>query len=121
MSIFDMSEKFSRILNHGTGYRSSFENYLAFTAKHQPGLLARPCSGSRNALFFAIKEGRRDATHFLVCDHFSLFVSAENCDASRIEMKKTPLSLADITTLLTRLTRCNKLLPDSPPHPPMAA
>jgi len=88
MSSFDMSEKFLRILIHGTGYRSSLESYLAFIAKHQPGLLARSCPGSRNALFFAIKEGRRDATRFLACDYFSLFVRAENRNASRTEMKK---------------------------------
>jgi hypothetical protein len=62
---FDIPEQFFRILNHGKDYTKSLEMSLLFLSRHDPNVFTNSCNGARNALFYAIKEGRGDAVRFL--------------------------------------------------------
>ncbi|KAK3897528.1 hypothetical protein C8A05DRAFT_19731, partial [Staphylotrichum tortipilum] len=62
---FDISEPMFRIINHGRNYIQNLETSLGFLARHEPAIFAQPCGKARNALFFAIREGRADAVRFL--------------------------------------------------------
>ncbi|RYP67870.1 hypothetical protein DL769_005659 [Monosporascus sp. CRB-8-3] len=61
----DVPEPFFRIINHGGNHIRSLEASLGFLARHEPNIFAQPCHMARNALFFAIREGRDDAVRFL--------------------------------------------------------
>ncbi|KAL2132009.1 hypothetical protein VTI74DRAFT_4315 [Chaetomium olivicolor] len=63
---FDIPEPFFRIINHGRNHIQNLEASLGFLARHEPTIFAAPCDKARNALFFAIREGRTDAVRFLV-------------------------------------------------------
>lgn len=62
---FDIPEPMFRIINHGKKYIQNLEASLAFLDRHEPTIFAQPCGKARNALFFAIREGRADAVRFL--------------------------------------------------------
>jgi hypothetical protein len=61
----DIPEPMFRIINHGKKYIHNLEASLGFLARHEPTIFAQPCGKARNALFFAIQEGRADAVRFL--------------------------------------------------------
>ncbi|KAG7284947.1 hypothetical protein NEMBOFW57_009562 [Staphylotrichum longicolle] len=62
---FDIPEPMFRMINHGRNYIQNLERSLGFLARHEPTIFAQPCGKARNALFFAIREGRADAVRFL--------------------------------------------------------
>jgi hypothetical protein len=62
---FDVPEQFFRILNHGKDYTGNLEKSLLFLSSHEPSIFTKPCHDARNALFYAIKEGRGDAVRLL--------------------------------------------------------
>ncbi|KAF4950099.1 hypothetical protein FGADI_8438 [Fusarium gaditjirri] len=61
----DMPQEFIQLVHHGGNSLRYLEQTLAFIETLSPGILAMGCNGARNALFFAIREGRRDAVRIL--------------------------------------------------------
>lgn len=63
--VWDIPEPVFRIIHHGRHHTQNLEASLVFLARHEPTIFAQPCETARNALFFAIREGRDDAVRFL--------------------------------------------------------
>lgn len=61
----ELPEAFIRLLNHGERHTACLEFSISFLMSVRPGILEMPCAQSRNALFFAIREGRRAAARIL--------------------------------------------------------
>ncbi|KAF5532234.1 serine threonine kinase [Fusarium mexicanum] len=61
----DMPQEFIQLVHYGSNGSRYLEQTLAFLETLSPGILAMGCNGARNALFFAIREGRRDAVRIL--------------------------------------------------------
>lgn len=62
---WDMPEPVFQIITHGKDHARNLEASLGFLLRHEPTIFAQPCEKARNALFFAIKEGREGAVRFL--------------------------------------------------------
>jgi len=82
---FDTPEQFFRMLNHGKDYTRSLESSLLFLSSHEPHIFANPCNGARNALLYAIKEGRGEAVSFLASlQQQSGFDNLFNCPYNQV-------------------------------------
>ncbi|PCD46485.1 hypothetical protein AU210_001891 [Fusarium oxysporum f. sp. radicis-cucumerinum] len=62
---FDMPQEFIQLVHYGSNSLRYLEQTLTFLETLSPGIMAMGCNGARNALFFAIREGRRDAVRIL--------------------------------------------------------
>lgn len=81
---FDIPDRFWRYMNHGKDHGNSLERSLSLLASWRMAVLEQPCSGARNALFFAIKEGRRDAARYLVAQQSTLQIDLFTRATSRL-------------------------------------
>ncbi|EXK49713.1 hypothetical protein FOMG_02199 [Fusarium oxysporum f. sp. melonis 26406] len=62
---FDMSQEFIQLVYYGSNSLRYLEQTLTFLETLSSEIMDMGCNGARNALFFAIREGRRDAVRIL--------------------------------------------------------
>jgi hypothetical protein len=63
---FDLPDKFWRFINYGVRHTQCLDETLDFLNQLGFDFCHKRCGQERNALFFAVKEGRRDAARWLM-------------------------------------------------------
>ncbi|KAH6842426.1 hypothetical protein B0I37DRAFT_381908 [Chaetomium sp. MPI-CAGE-AT-0009] len=110
---FDMPEKLVRLVNHGINHMGCLEGSLRFLKLLAPHTLEMSCGGARNALFFAIQEGRRDAACLLAAfetsDGGNLFTQSQS-RAARLQDLGRHIRRIDKKPLLERARRARGLV-----------
>ena len=107
---FDVPDRFWRYMNYGEDQWTYLKDSLAFLADHGSNNLGQPCQNTRNALFFAIAEGNRDAVQCLLSHRSSNLDSLFPMSTSRKEIRNQFLKLdAKIFSKYERLKNNSKI------------